>query len=111
MKLVYIPPIMIFVMACAVFIGQRRTWQQQPATKRFVQQNIPLNEIFEEWDRKKLQGPRYICTCTQARCNSEQSWPFRSFEQGETVPVLGATNKNLSNDAGFTKCSPINNKK
>tara|TARA_B000000441_G_C21689120_1_gene318439 strand:+ start:174 stop:509 length:336 start_codon:yes stop_codon:yes gene_type:complete len=108
MKFAYIPPVLIFIIACAVFIGQRRTWQQQPATKRFIQQNIPLKEIFLEWDQKGLKGPRYICSCTQTRCDSEQSWPFRSFEKGESVPALGATNKDYAIDRGFTTCSPAN---
>ena len=106
MKFAYIPPVLIFVIACALFIEQRRTWQQQPATKRFIQKNIPLDEILLEWDQKGLKGPRYICSCTQTRCDSEHSWPFRSFKQAESIPVLGASNKALQNETGFTECSP-----
>jgi len=102
----YIPPIIIFTIACGVFINQQATWQQQPATKRFIQRNIPLDDIFLEWDQKGLKGPRYICTCSQESCNSEQSWPYRSFQQGERIPVLGAFNKTLRNATGFKNCSP-----
>ena len=108
MKFAYIPPVLIFIIACAVFIRQQATWQQQPATKRFIQKNIPLDEIFLEWDQKNLKGPRYICTCTKESCNSKQSWPYRFFQKGESVPVLGTFNKVQSNDTGFTKCSPAN---
>ena len=106
MKFAYVPPVLIFVIACAVFIRQQATWQQQPATKRFIQKNIPLDEIFLEWDQKGLKGPRYICTCTKESCNSKQSWPYRSFEKGESVPTLGATNKDFAINRGFTTCSP-----
>ena len=105
MKYSYIPPVLIFIIACTIFIEQQRAWQRQPASKRFIQQNIPLNEIFREWDQKGLRGPHYICSCTQTRCNSDQSWPYRSFQKGESVPVLGATNKSYAIDRGFTTCS------
>ena len=105
MKFAYIPPVLIFIIACTVFIQQRRAWQQEPATKRFIQKNIPLDEIFREWDQKGLRGPRYICNCTKTRCNSDQSWPFRYFQKGESVPVLGATNKGYAIDRGFTTCT------
>jgi len=111
MKLSYIPPALIFVIACAVFIRQQGTWQQQPASKRFIQQNIPLDEIFFEWDQKGLKGPRYICTCVQERCNSDQAWPYRSFQKGELIPVLGVFNKARRNDTGFKDCSPASEAK
>ena len=104
MKLIYLPPLILIVIALALSMAQKERWAQQPATKRFIQQNIPLDEIFREWDQKSLRGPRYICSCTLTRCNSDQSWPFRSFQKGESVPVLGTTNKDYAIDRGFTRC-------
>ena len=86
-------------------VTQAPKQQQQPASKRFIEGNIPLAEIFAEWDTKSLNGPHYICICTQKECDTRPSWPQRSFAEGEAIPVLGEFNRNRKRQMGFTQCS------
>ena len=103
----YLPPLLIFAIACVLLIAQQNQQRQQPASKRFIKGNIPLEEIFAEWNTKGLKGPRYICLCTQTKCDTRPSWPQRSFAEGEAIPVLGDFNRNRKQQMGFTQCSPL----
>ena len=106
LKFNYLPPLLLFAIACVLLIAQQNQQRQQPASKRFIKGNIPLEEIFAEWNTKGLKGPRYICLCTQTKCDTRPSWPQRSFAEGEAIPVLGDFNRNRKQQMGFTQCSP-----
>ena len=74
---------------------------QQPATKRFEQQNIPISEIFAEWDQKGLSAEKYICSCQKLICDTRPYWPFRTFTEGQPIPVLGDFNRSVATSNGF----------
>ena len=75
MKFNYLPPLLMFAIACVLLIAQQNQQRQQPASKRFIKGNIPLEEIFAEWNTKGLKGPRYICLCSQIKCGHDQVGP------------------------------------
>ena len=74
---------------------------QEPATKAFQQRNVPLSWIFNEWRRNGNDANTYLCVCDQDRCDTQPSWPFRSFGTGEAIPVLGESNLNTARRNGF----------
>jgi len=74
---------------------------QTPPTKVFIQQDIPLSEIFLEWQRKGLKGDMFICSCDRTVCDTNPYWPFRSFRPGQSIPVLGEFNRNIARSNGF----------
>lgn len=80
---------------------------QEPPSKRFTKQDVPLAWIFDEWYRKSgTQIPMYACVCVKASCDPSPGWPFRAFAIGQTIPTLGPTNRNDAERVGF-RCSEI----
>ena len=76
-------------------------WGQTPATKVFVDRDLPLSEIFLEWRGKGLEGDMFICSCDRPRCDTNPYWPFRVFRVGQSIPVLGDFNRNIARSNGF----------
>ena len=84
-----------------VVIASAGASAQTPPSKVFIQQNIPLSEIFFEWQRKGLKGDMFICSCDRTVCDTNPYWPFRSFRPGQSIPVLGEFNRDIARSNGF----------
>ena len=74
---------------------------QEPPTKAFEQRDLPLSLIFAEWRQKGLNANTYICACDRVSCDTRPGWPFRSFQTGQSIPVLGESNLNDARRNGF----------
>ena len=74
---------------------------QEPPTKAFEQRDLPLSLIFGEWRQKGLNANTYICACDRESCDTRPGWPFRSFQTGQSIPVLGESNLNDARRNGF----------
>ena len=74
---------------------------QEPPTKAFEQRDLPLSLIFGEWRQKGLNANTYICACDRESCDTRPGWPFRSFQTGQSIPVLGESNLNDASRNGF----------
>ncbi len=70
-------------------------------SKQFIERDIPITWILDEWYRKNPNIPSYACVCTKVYCDNSQSWPFRSFTIGGVLPALGSYNKNSVERVGF----------
>ena len=76
-------------------------WGQSPPTKIFIERDLPLSEIFAEWKGKGLEGDMFICSCDRVSCDTNPYWPFRVFQAGQSIPVLGDFNRNIAAGNGF----------
>jgi len=80
---------------------------QEAPSKQFIQRDVPLAWIFDEWYRKSgTQIPMFACVCVNSFCDIRAGWPFREFSIGQAIPALGPTNRANAERNGFV-CGEI----
>jgi|TARA_E500000178_G_C16906879_1_gene700705 hypothetical protein len=89
------------LLAGLTLLSSSIAWGQMPPTKVFAERDIPLSEIFSEWEGKGLNGDMFICSCDRMSCDTNPYWPFRVFRAGQSIPVLGDFNRNIARSNGF----------
>lgn len=100
--------LMILGICLGLFSLQEAISAQEAPSKQFTRENVPIGWILNEWYEKSgKQTPMYVCVCTRSICDTSPVWPFRQFFIGETIPALGPTNKNGTEQKGFV-CGAVN---
>ena len=91
----------VISLSATVLVLTPSVYANQKPSLLFQQQSIPLSTIFEEWKAKGLNANTYLCVCDRDICDTRPGWPFRRFNTGEAIPVLGEFNRNEANRQGF----------